>query len=116
MTEQSFDDFYKSACSKFGDDKFTILPIQVTDENLENFNIGEEFPITKDDLESYRAVWLLKPICPKCSSELNGLFGSFSWGIVHGVGKCSDCGTLFRLYHYIGHAKKPLTAFSLEGF
>lgn len=40
-------------------------------------------------------------VCLKCGSYLNGVFGSFTWGIVHGDFTCSKCGWPGRAYHYI---------------
>ena len=81
--DMTFYDFYNTACAKFGEDKFTIKPIDVSDEYLEHFNSAFASTVTMDDVISYKAVWLLKPICPKCESELDGIFGTFEWGLAH---------------------------------
>jgi hypothetical protein len=37
--------------------------------------------------------------CLKCKSALEGMFGSFRWGLTHGEGECSQCGWPCRAYH-----------------
>ena len=37
--------------------------------------------------------------CLKCDATLNGMFGSFRWGMAHGEGTCSRCGWPCRAYH-----------------
>lgn len=114
--EHTLEDFYKAATEKFGE-KFTIKEIQVTDEQLDNFNAQSTVKITRENIQEYKECWLLENKCPNCGAELGGLFGSFEWGIVHGVGKCSECNEVsFRLYHYIGGSRIPIEAFSLIGF
>ena len=39
--------------------------------------------------------------CIGCGSALDGFFGSFTWGIVHGEGACSNCGYPARAMHYL---------------
>jgi hypothetical protein len=39
--------------------------------------------------------------CLKCGFGLDGMFGTFEWGIVHGEGKCGHCGWPTRMYHYL---------------
>ena len=73
--------------------------------------------MSKEDFENYKAVWLLEPKCPNCGETLNGLFGGFTWGIVHGHGYCDYCKKVnIQLYHYIKDSKKPILAYSLIGF
>lgn len=116
MTDHDFENFYKLACERFGADKFTDKVITFTDETLRKFNADTNSSVTREDIESYRQVWLLKNVCPKCGSELGGIFGSFEWGIVHGCGYCSECKTSFQLYHYFGNSKTPVRAYALIGF
>lgn len=116
MSNHNFEDFYNLACERFGEDKFTVESIQVTQESLDRFNKEHGSFVTADEVKSYRQVWLMKSICPKCGSNLGGLFGTFEWGIVHGCGHCSECGTSFQLYHYFGDCKIPIQAYALIGF
>lgn len=37
--------------------------------------------------------------CPGCDAKLTGLFGTFTWRIVHGEGCCGNCGYPARAYH-----------------
>lgn len=37
--------------------------------------------------------------CLKCGERLDGLMGTFKWGLVHGEGSCSGCGWPCRVYH-----------------
>jgi hypothetical protein len=111
-------EFYNLACGKFGADKFSIKPIQISDESLDRFKVDFNAPdVTREQIEHYRQVWLKENKCPNCGADLTGLFSSFNWGIVHGEGYCSECKKVeFRLYHYIGGAKKPFEAYALCGF
>ena len=47
--------------------------------------------------------------CPICQSELNGILGTFNWGIVNGEGQCTKCGLALRYYHRIGHGGNQVT-------
>ncbi len=38
--------------------------------------------------------------CVDCGMKLGGLLGMFTWGIVHGLGECSNCGFPYVYYHY----------------
>lgn len=68
-----------------------------------------------EDIDKYLAVFA-KPIerggspegfvlgkhaCLKCGSALDGMLGSFQWGLAHGEGTCSKCGWPARMYHWI---------------
>lgn len=37
--------------------------------------------------------------CFRCGVPLDGMLGSFTWGIVHGEGVCGKCGWPCRAYH-----------------
>ena len=51
------------------------------------------------DLDEYLAAFLPGEKCPKCDSTFGGLLGSFTWGITHGSGFCSECRYPVRVYH-----------------
>lgn len=115
--DHSLESFYKVASEEFGEDKFSISGIQISQENLDKFNSEHSCNLTIEDFDSYKAVWVLSGKCPNCDSELGGLFGSFTWGIVHGNGYCNECKkTSFQLYHYVKDCKYPIQAYSLIGF
>ena len=62
--------------------------------------------------------WVKEAKCPECDAELGGLFGSFTWGIIHGIGYCSKCEkTEFKYYHYpLEKSYQKIEAFALIGF
>ena len=111
------DEFAKLAIEKYGDKVF-CCSIKTSQNTLDRINtVFESIPlITQKDFDDYgKYVWLRDDKCPECDADLLGLLGSFSWGIVHGIGNCSHCNkTMFRYYHYINGAK--FNMFSLEGF
>jgi hypothetical protein len=39
--------------------------------------------------------------CYKCEQRLMGFIGTFTWGLAHGEGFCSQCKTPGRAYHVI---------------
>lgn len=39
--------------------------------------------------------------CANCGKTLDGLLGTFSWGMAHGEGACAACGWPCRGCHYI---------------
>ncbi len=39
--------------------------------------------------------------CPMCDSDYGGIFGTFTWGMAHGEGHCSNCKYPFRAHHDI---------------
>ena len=43
--------------------------------------------------------------CLKCGRRLNGLLGTFTWGMVNGEGYCSNCHWPARYYHDIKDAE-----------
>ena len=114
-----FEDFAKSALERFGN--VVTGKVKISDET-KNVLLGDGW--TEDmiaQLLEYEQVWISDGRCPKCVSELGGFFGSFTWGIVHGEGKCSDCsGAYFRYYHIFTDPEtkvsKSFTGFSLIGF
>lgn len=38
-------------------------------------------------------------LCLKCGETLDGILGTFQWGLAHGEGTCSKCGWPARAYH-----------------
>ena len=114
MTEETFEEFYKAACERFGEEKFTIKPIQISEEELAEFNKQGNAHVTLEQLQSVQEVWLMKDECPHCGADLKW---SFTWGIVHGYGTCSDCHRVtLKYYHYFGDSRTPVGAYSLVGF
>lgn len=47
--------------------------------------------------------WFDPPVEGKCSCGrwIGGVFGSFTWGIVHGEGFCGACRRPARAYHFL---------------
>lgn len=43
--------------------------------------------------------------CCGCGKELTGLFGTWRWGIAHGVGECGACGWPSHGHHFIKDEK-----------
>lgn len=39
--------------------------------------------------------------CIQCGSRLDGILGSFGWGLAHGEGNCGECGYPSRVHHKI---------------
>lgn len=113
--EHEFEEFYRLACEEFGEDKFTIKPIQISEEDLEKFNKQSNSHVTLEDLQKVKEVWLMKDECPRCNDGVNlGFY--FEWGMIHGYGYCIHCKTRFKYYHYFGDSKIPVRAYSLAGF
>ena len=97
------------------------LPVQHA--NCDNLGIGmkpiegggeqaeKEIAKTKNQLDKY-----LKHFtpgnCPKCGSEIGGIFGSFRWGMATGEGGCSVCDWPVRAHHTIPKVGK-LNSFAL---
>lgn len=42
--------------------------------------------------------------CCGCGKTLTGIFGTWRWGIAHGVGECSSCGWPSHGHHFIKDA------------
>jgi hypothetical protein len=115
--EETKEEFFKAAKKEFGD-KINVIALNVPQEQIDQLNQEYSCHLTKDDFNNYgEQAWLMENKCPACSSDLLGLFGSFKWGIAHGVGECSNCGkVILRYYHYVGDCKQPICAFTLNGF
>lgn len=39
--------------------------------------------------------------CVQCGRRLDGLLGTFGWGLAHGEGNCGECGYPSRAHHKI---------------
>lgn len=81
---------------------------------IEDLNIqieGTDAQLLIDSINKYLSVFA-KPInlekkgfvsgsckCLQCESVLDGVIGSFTWGLTHGEGVCSKCGWPCRAYH-----------------
>ena len=107
------EEFAEAAKEEFGDKvRFQPITVKLDTEQL------AKLPWTKEEIETYpKQVWLLAEQCPVCGMKLSGLFGSFTWGMVHGEGTCGHCNkAAFRYYHYIVKGKRPLLAYALIGF
>ncbi len=130
--------FNQLAKATFGD-KVIIRGIDITDEALAELNAKMKsayeaamlkdpgpfppfVPYKREDLDSYPEYpWVVGDNCPVCNTPLDGLFGSFAWGMIHGEGYCTECrhhkqGTYFRLYHYVTERARPLVGYALVGF
>ena len=110
------EEFAKLAAEKFGDKVvFSSIKTNQSDLDLYNAEIGTNY--TVEDFENYKQVWVVSDKCPNCDADLLGMFGSFEWGIVHGVGTCRSCNKVsLQYYHYIGNNRTPLKAMALDGF
>jgi hypothetical protein len=114
--EHTLEDFYNLATEKFGE-KFSIKPIQVTDEDIEKINKDHHSKLTKEDFDNLKEVWLLENKCPNCGADLSGFFSSFTWELRHGYGYCNECKEVsFKLYHYVGDSRVMIQAYALTGF
>lgn len=80
----------------FGD-KVVIEQLKISDE------VAQKLRVNPEDVRAYPAqAWVIEHRCPHCNHVLGGLFGSFAWGLQHGVGYCSKCEKVqFRYYHYV---------------
>ncbi len=72
----------------------------------ENRQAAEKFVAEAD---AYFAYFTPGPNCPKCGTTLNGMFGSFTWGIANGEGHCARCKYPARAYH----RSEPFEMFTL---
>ena len=109
--------FFDIALETFGD-KIKICEFEMDKDELAYLNATYQLEYREEDFKSYgKHAWLTDQTkCPKCDSLLLDFFGTFRWTIVHGQGKCSQCGTLFQYYHYVKKGLRPITGFSLIGF
>lgn len=39
--------------------------------------------------------------CVQCGRRLDGIIGTFGWGLAHGEGNCGECGYPSRVHHRI---------------
>ena len=70
--------------------------------------------LTQDELDEYGEwAWAVEGLCPKCGVRLREYF---EWGIAHGYGNCTQCGTEFKYYHRPHEDMFPLMAWALTGF
>jgi hypothetical protein len=110
------DEFARLAIDRFGD-KVIYSGLVVNEVDLNLYNAENSTNHTAEHFLNYKKVWLTENKCPNCGTELLGLFGSFTWGIIHGMGFCSSCKKAeFQYYHYINDNRVPLKLLSLEGF
>ena len=68
-------------------------------EILEDFNAYLEPFILPEQKED--STWATGGNLCSCGKALDGLLGTFEWGIKYGDGFCSECGQLVRYYHTI---------------
>ena len=116
--EETFETFSEAAIKEFGE-VFFLGELNISQDQIDEINKAKGCHLTKQDfLDKGKKVILLEPKCPKCRSDLGGLFGTFNWGLVHGTGYCSKCENqiIFRCYHYIGECKEPIIFWELIGF
>ncbi len=52
-------------------------------------------------LTEYLKAFIAGNKCPRCGSEIGGIFGSFMWGIANGEGMCANCKYPMRAIHRI---------------
>lgn len=111
------EEFFKLAKEKYGS-KIAVNRISFREGDLEKYNEHMKTDFTLEDFYNYgEHAWVINSNkCPECDMDLGGLFGMFTWGIVHGEGRCDNCGTAFRLYHYMKENTKPVELLSLIGF
>lgn len=109
------EEFLKVAKERFGD-KINVGSLTLGTDD-------ERIPWTEEEIAAYPAqAWIVPEengncLCPGCGWPLGGIFGSFSWGITHGIGQCFQCEKIqVRYYHYIVKGRKPLEGFALVGF
>jgi hypothetical protein len=117
--EESYDEFVKAAVEEFGDDVFILGDLNIPQEQIDQINKDKDCNLTTQDfIDLGKKVLLKEPKCPRCGHDLGGIFGSFNWGIIHGVGYCTECETspMFRWYHYVGDLKEPIKFWELVGF
>lgn len=65
-------------------------------DSNESWQVTAKFVVEAD---AYFADFTPGPKCPKCGTTLNGMFGSFTWGIANGEGYCVHCKYPARAYH-----------------
>jgi hypothetical protein len=111
------EEFFEAAKKEFGN-KINVITLDIPQEQIDQMNEECSTHLTKDDFKNYgEQAWLMDSKCPVCNADLLGFFGSFKWGLIHGVGECSNCYKVnLRYYHYAGDCKQPISAFTLIGF
>lgn len=57
------------------------------------------------ELDAYLSDFVAGDKCPGCNWSLGGFLGSFTWGIEHGEGFCSNCQYPCRGHHNIGRTQ-----------
>lgn len=110
-------EFNNLAKEKFGD-KIVVCKLNVDIAEMQKINAYRGYNLKQEYFQKYDELpWLKTTKCPSCDSELLGMFGSFRWGIIHGVGFCSNCNNVeFQYYHYFGKDKYRIEMFSVCGF
>lgn len=110
------EEFINLAKEKFGD-KINYNSLQIDDETEKSLK-EQKIINNKEEVKNYKNLWLVdQDRCPHCGSDLLGLFGSFTWGIAHGEGFCSNCKKVnFTYYHYFYNGGMPLMLFAISGF
>lgn len=98
-------EFLDTVKAIFGD-KVIVKQLEISADDAEKLKMSAE------DINAYPAqAWIPEKDgmyrCPYCDAALGGLFSSFEWGFVHGIGFCSKCGKVeFRYYHYVTERDK----------
>ena len=108
-------EFLEKAKERFGDK----IIVQTLTSDAEDGRM----PWTSGEIKGYpEQAWIpLRGddyLCPVCDHPLGGWpFGGFRWGIVYGIGYCSNCNhAKFRYCHHIVEGKKSFQAFALVEF
>jgi len=82
------------------------------------FNIeGEDAGDTIKILDEYLSIFAAPEKdgkCLHCDTVLDGMLGSFTWGLCSGEGKCSNCGWPARAHHNPENNEGPLFERHLE--
>lgn len=106
------EDFLNLAKSRYGD---KVIIKKITYKG----NARKKDLVFAKAVKAYpEQAWVKEGICPECDAELGGLFGTFTWSIIHGIGYCALCEkTEFRFYHYpLEESNQKIMAFALIGF
>lgn len=99
------EEFFEAAEETFGD-RIIVKQLKISNED------AKKLKMSADDINAYPAqAWIPEKEgayrCPHCDSPLGGPFGSFTWGIAHGIGFCSSCKKVeIRYYHYVTEREK----------
>ena len=106
------EDFLNLAKSRYGD---KVIIKKITYEDY----AGKKDLVFAKAVKAYpEQAWVKEGICPECDAELGGLFGAFTWGIIHGIGYCAQCKKAeFRYFHYpLEEGYQKFMGFALIGF